>query len=82
MHLSLRWDEPRLSDVEISRRAREQEGMIANALSTHAVAGRSHWHGLALGYGQVAPAQMDGLVKRLAGVVHLAAYENFHQKFK
>jgi GntR family transcriptional regulator/MocR family aminotransferase len=82
MHLSLRWDEPRLSDVEISRRAREQEGMIANALSTHAVAGHSHWHGLALGYGQVAPAQMDGLVKRLAGVVHLAAYENFHQKFK
>lgn len=82
MHLSLRWEDPRLSDVEISRRALEQEGLIANALSTHAVAGHSNWRGLALGYGQVAPAQMDGLVKRLAGVVHLTAYENFYRKFK
>jgi GntR family transcriptional regulator / MocR family aminotransferase len=82
MHLSLRWADPRLSDVDISRRALAQEAMIANALSVHAVAGHSGWHGLALGYGQVAPARMDGLVKRLAGVVHLAAYENFYRKFK
>jgi GntR family transcriptional regulator/MocR family aminotransferase len=82
MHLALRWEDPRLSDVDISRRARAQEGMIANALSVHAVAGQCNWQGLALGYGQVAPQQVDGLVKRLAGVVHLAAYENFYRKFK
>ncbi|MCE3263415.1 MAG: PLP-dependent aminotransferase family protein [Pseudoduganella sp.] len=82
MHLSLRWHDPRLSDVEISRRARETEDIVANALSVHAVAGSSNWQGLALGYGQVAPAQIDGLVRRLASVVHLTAYENFHRKFK
>ncbi|WP_374583337.1 PLP-dependent aminotransferase family protein [Pseudoduganella sp.] len=82
MHLSLRWHDPRLSDVDISRRIRATEGIVANALSVHAVGEHSNWHGLALGYGQVAPAQMDGLVRRLASVVHLAAYENFRQKFK
>ena len=73
MHLALRWDAG-LSDVEVSRRARESEGITANPLSVHAVDGHSQWHGLMLGYGHVAPEQMDGLVRRLAGVVHLAAY--------
>jgi len=75
MHLALRWDDERLSDVEISRRARADEGIVANALSVHAVGAHSPWHGLMLGYGQVPPGEVDALVRRLAGVVHLSAYQ-------
>lgn len=73
MHLSLRFHEPALSDVAISERARD-EGIIVNALSVQSVQGESPWQGLMLGYAQVPPAQMEGLVKRLAAVVHLFAY--------
>jgi GntR family transcriptional regulator/MocR family aminotransferase len=62
-----------LSDVAISERARD-EGIIVNALSVQAVQGESAWQGLMLGYAQVPPAQMEGLVKRLAAVIHLFAY--------
>jgi len=73
MHLSLRLLDERLTDVAIARRARE-EGIIVNPLSTHAVGGGTPWNGLMLGYAQVPVEQMDALVKRLAAVVHLAAY--------
>jgi GntR family transcriptional regulator/MocR family aminotransferase len=73
MHLSLRLRDERLSDVAIAARAREQ-GIVVNPLSTHAAGGGTPWNGLMLGYAQVPAEQMDGLAKRLAAVVHLAAY--------
>jgi GntR family transcriptional regulator/MocR family aminotransferase len=73
MHLSLRLLDERLSDVAIARQAREQ-GIIVNPLSTHAVGAGTRWNGLMLGYAQVPAEQMDGLVRRLAAVVYLAAY--------
>jgi GntR family transcriptional regulator/MocR family aminotransferase len=73
MHLSLRLRDERLSDVAIAARARDQ-GIVVNPLSTHAAGGDTPWNGLILGYAQVPAEQMDGLVKRLAAVVHLAAY--------
>jgi GntR family transcriptional regulator/MocR family aminotransferase len=81
MHLSLRWHDPALSDVVISQRAL-QAGIVANALSAQAVQGESDWQGLMLGYGQVAPEQLEPLVKRLAAVVHLVAYESRRQARK
>ncbi|UGQ46691.1 MocR-like pyridoxine biosynthesis transcription factor PdxR [Massilia endophytica] len=73
MHLSLRFRDARISDVEIGRRARE-EGIMVNALSAHAVGGEAGWNGLMLGYAQIPAEQMDGLVKRLAAIIHLAAF--------
>ncbi|GGC20022.1 MocR-like pyridoxine biosynthesis transcription factor PdxR [Pseudoduganella buxea] len=73
MHLSLRFADAALSDVAIVERAR-QEGIVVNALSTHAVQGTAGWNGLMLGYAQVPAPQMDDLVRRLAAVIHLAAY--------
>ncbi|MBB3225309.1 MocR-like pyridoxine biosynthesis transcription factor PdxR [Pseudoduganella umbonata] len=73
MHLSLRLPDW-LPDEAIRDRAR-QEGIVVNALSTHAVQDGAAWNGLMLGYAQVPAAVMDGLVKRLAAVIHLAAYE-------
>jgi GntR family transcriptional regulator/MocR family aminotransferase len=74
MHLSLRLPDT-LPDEMIRARAR-QEGIVVNALSSHAVQrGGGQWNGLMLGYAQVPAARMEGLVKRLAAVIHLAAYE-------
>jgi GntR family transcriptional regulator/MocR family aminotransferase len=73
MHLSLRLPDARLSDVALARRARE-EGIIVNPLSMHAVQDGSSWNGLVLGYAQVPAERMDELVKRLAAVIHMAAY--------
>jgi GntR family transcriptional regulator/MocR family aminotransferase len=70
MHLSLRLPDW-LPDEAIRARARE-EGIVVNALSTHAVGAPSAWNGLMLGYAQVPAAEMDGLVKRLASLEHLA----------
>ncbi|WP_338769780.1 PLP-dependent aminotransferase family protein [Massilia sp. METH4] len=72
MHLSLRLPDW-LPDEAIRARARE-EGIVVNALSTHAVGEGGAWNGLMLGYAQVPADAMEGLVKRLAAVVHLAAY--------
>ena len=49
-------------------------GIAVNALSTHDTQGESGWKGLMLGYAQVPAEQMEGLVKQLAALVHLAAY--------
>ena len=49
-------------------------GVVVNALSRHDTHGGSGWKGLMLGYAQVPAEEMDDLVKRLAVVVHLAAY--------
>jgi len=75
MHLSLRFTDAALVDVAIVERARE-EGIVVNALSTHAVQGATAWNGLMLGYAQVPAERMEELVKRLAAVIHLAAYES------
>jgi len=75
MHLALRFRDPSLSDVAISERSRD-EGIIVNALSVQSVQGESPWQGLMLGYAQVPSEQLEGLVKRLAAVIHLFAYEN------
>ena len=74
MHLALRLPDGRLSDVAIAARARA-EGIIVNPLSFHALGGGAPWNGLMLGYAQVPAERMDALVRRLAAVVHLAAYE-------
>nr|WP_229217586.1 PLP-dependent aminotransferase family protein [Massilia forsythiae] len=73
MHLSLLL-ETRLDDAAIVRRARE-EGIVVNPLSAHATSEGAPWNGLVLGYAQVPVEEIDALVKRLAAVVHLAAYE-------
>ena len=75
MHLALRFTAPALDATAISARL-EQEGIVAHALCTHATAERGQaWHGLMLGYAQIPAELMDGFVRRLAAVVHLAAYE-------
>ncbi|WP_036172434.1 PLP-dependent aminotransferase family protein [Massilia sp. 9096] len=75
MHLALQLTDARLIDVAIARDARAQ-GIVVNALSAHAMPGRvpsaTRWNGLMLGYAQVPAEQIDGLVRRLAGVVDRA----------
>lgn len=77
MHLSLHLRDARLSDVAIARQARDA-GIVVQALSTQtlapAPAGGAAWNGLVLGYAQVPAERMEALVKRLAAIVHLAAY--------
>ncbi|SFV07675.1 MocR-like pyridoxine biosynthesis transcription factor PdxR [Pseudoduganella namucuonensis] len=74
MHLALRFDDAGLDDGEISDRLME-EGVVAHALSAHATDGVPDCRGLMLGYAQIPAERMDGLARRLAAVVHLAAYE-------
>lgn len=73
MHLSLRFNDERIDDVTVAAQAARQ-GIAVNALSAHDTQASSDWKGLMLGYAQVPSEQMDDLVKRLAAVVHLAAY--------
>jgi GntR family transcriptional regulator/MocR family aminotransferase len=73
MHLSLRFAAADIDDVAVAVQM-QRHGIAVNALSTHATQGVSGWKGLMLGYAQVPAEQMDGLVKQLAAVVHLAAY--------
>jgi GntR family transcriptional regulator/MocR family aminotransferase len=73
MHLSLRFKDGRVDDVAVVRQALEH-GILVNALSKHDTQGESGWKGLMLGYAQVPAGQMEGLVKQLAAIVHLAAY--------
>jgi GntR family transcriptional regulator / MocR family aminotransferase len=54
--------------VAIVRRARAQ-GIVVNALSTHALPGGGPCNGLLLGYAQVPAERMDALVARLAEMV-------------
>ena len=75
MHLVLRFLDTRLDDGAISAQAREQ-GIIAHALSSHALPGQSAWRGLMLGDAQIPAEEMDGLVRRLAALIHLAAYQS------
>ena len=51
-----------------------EHGIVVNALSRHDTQGESGWKGLMLGYAQVPAERMEGLVKQLAAIVHLAAY--------
>jgi GntR family transcriptional regulator/MocR family aminotransferase len=74
MHLALRFHDQQLDDGAISAQARAQ-GIVAHALSTHAVQGDGGWRGLMLGYAQIPAGDMDALVKPLAALVHLAAYK-------
>jgi GntR family transcriptional regulator/MocR family aminotransferase len=73
MHLSLRFHDARMDDVAVVRQALEH-GILVNALSRHDTQGDSGWKGLMLGYAQVPAERMEGLVKQLAAIVHLAAY--------
>jgi GntR family transcriptional regulator/MocR family aminotransferase len=85
MHLALRFTDPVLDDADISARLLRQ-GIVAHSLGSHATAGAGTgpgagegcvpaWHGLMLGYAQIPADLMDGFVRRLAAVIHLAAYE-------
>ncbi|KQQ47695.1 DNA-binding protein [Duganella sp. Leaf126] len=73
MHLSLRLRDQALDDAAIGAQALA-EGVVVNALSRHDTHGSSGWKGLMLGYAQVPAQEMDDLVRRLAAVIHLAAY--------
>jgi GntR family transcriptional regulator/MocR family aminotransferase len=73
MHLSLRFNDERIDDVAIVTQALEHD-IAVNALSTHDTQGDSGWNGLMLGYAQVPAEQMEGLVKQLAALIHLAVY--------
>ncbi|MYN21048.1 aminotransferase class I/II-fold pyridoxal phosphate-dependent enzyme, partial [Rugamonas sp. FT107W] len=73
MHLALRFARADLDDHAISAQALEH-GIVAEALSGKDTQGTSGWKGLMLGYAQVPAEQMEGLVKQLAAILHLAAF--------
>ena len=79
MHLSLRLRDQDLDDAVISTQALAH-GVVVNALSRHDTHGGSGWKGLMLGYAQVPAEEMEDLVRRLATVVHLAAYNRRQQR--
>ncbi|NRR32133.1 PLP-dependent aminotransferase family protein [Oxalobacteraceae bacterium] len=74
MHLSLRFNDTALDDAEIAARVLEL-GIVTHALSVHALREDTQWRGLMLGYAQVPVEQMDALVRQLASVLHLAAFQ-------
>ena len=70
MHLALRLHDAAADDVALSRRLMAQHGIMAPALSLHAVGLRAQpWRGFLLGYAQVPVESIEPLVKRLAAVV-------------
>lgn len=70
MHLALRLHDDGADDVALSERLLAQHGIMAPALSLHAVGLRAQpWRGFLLGYAQVPVEAMGPLVKKLAGVV-------------
>ena len=70
MHLALRLHDVAVDDVALSARLLDQHGIMAPALSLHAVGLRAQpWRGFLLGYAQVPVEAMGPLVKKLAGVV-------------
>ena len=70
MHLALRLHDGAADDVALSARLMAQHGIMAPALSLHAVGLRAQpWRGFLLGYAQVPVEAMGPLVKKLAGVV-------------
>jgi len=70
MHLALRLHDGAADDVALSARLMAQHGIMAPALSLHAVGLRAQpWRGFLLGYAQVPVEAMEPLVKKLAGVV-------------
>ncbi len=70
MHLALRLHDGAADDVALSTRLMAQHGIMAPALSLHAVGLRAQpWRGFLLGYAQVPVQAMGPLVKKLAGVV-------------
>ncbi len=70
MHLALRLHNAAADDVALSARLLAQHGIMAPALSLHAVGLRAQpWRGFLLGYAQVPVEAMEPLVKKLAGVV-------------
>lgn len=73
MHLALCFaPELGLDDHALSAAAL-QAGIVAPALSQHRVGRRANaWSGLMLGYAQVPAEQMQGLVRRLAGLIRSA----------
>lgn len=73
MHLALRFTLPELDDHAISAQALEH-GVVAEPLSGKDTQGVSGWRGLMLGYAQVPAERMEGLVKQLAAILHLAAF--------
>ncbi|MES2164133.1 MAG: PLP-dependent aminotransferase family protein [Pseudomonadota bacterium] len=73
MHLALRFTQADLDDHAISAQALVH-GIVAEALSGKDTQGTSGWRGLMLGYAQVPAEQMEGLVKQLAAILHLAAF--------
>jgi GntR family transcriptional regulator/MocR family aminotransferase len=72
MHLALQLNDARLDDARIAAQALEQ-GIVAHALSVHAIGARANgWNGFLLGYAQVPVADIDAMVQKLAALVHCA----------
>jgi GntR family transcriptional regulator/MocR family aminotransferase len=73
MHLAFQLNDPAADDTALSAAALEL-GIVAPALSTHAIGARANgWNGFLLGYAQVPVAQIDALVGVLASLVHTNA---------
>ena len=74
MHLALRLHDDAADDVALSARLLAQHGIMAPALSLHAVGLRVQpWRGFLLGYAQVPEEAMGPLVKKLASTVRSTA---------
>ena len=70
MHWALRLHDARSDDVALSARLMARHGIMAPALSLHAVGLRAQpWRGFLLGYAQVPVEAIEPLVKKLASVV-------------
>jgi GntR family transcriptional regulator/MocR family aminotransferase len=68
--LALRLHDARSDDVALSARLMARHGIMAPALSLHAVGLRAQpWRGFLLGYAQVPVEAIEPLVKKLASVV-------------
>jgi GntR family transcriptional regulator / MocR family aminotransferase len=68
MHLALRFTDPALDDQAVEARLLE-EGIVAHALSVHAVGSAARCRGLMLGYAQVPAERMDALARRVVAAL-------------
>jgi GntR family transcriptional regulator / MocR family aminotransferase len=68
MHLALRFTDPALDDQAVEVRLLG-EGIVAHALSMHAVGSAPRCRGLMLGYAQVPVERMDALARRVVAAL-------------
>ncbi|MES2148651.1 MAG: PLP-dependent aminotransferase family protein [Pseudomonadota bacterium] len=73
MHMALQFAPGGAPDTDIARAALEQ-GVVVRALSAHSTGLREHgWNGLMFGFSQVAEADIEAMVERVASVMVASA---------